>query len=114
MFHKIALTLAATLFATSAVAQTVCAPRATFVDQLGDKYQENPVAVGLTATGSMIEVLAAKDGSWTILITKPGGSTCMVSHGEAWQNVAGLRWAPRPNRHHPGTVVCGVHAAVDV
>ncbi len=98
MFHKIALTLAATLFATHlatpAVAQTVCAPRATFVDQLGNKYQESPVAVGLTATGSMIEVLAAQDGSWTILITKPGGPTCMISHGEAWQNVARVALGP--------------------
>jgi hypothetical protein len=98
MFQKIALTLAAGLFAiqltTPAVAQTVCAPRATFVDQLGNKYQENPVAVGLTATGSMIEVLAAQDGSWTILITKPGGPTCMVSHGEAWQTVAKVALGP--------------------
>ena len=94
MFQKIVLTLAVTVFATSAVAQTVCAPRATFVDQLGEKYDENPVSVGLTATGSMIEVLAAKNGSWTILITKPGGPTCLISHGEAWQTVAKVALGP--------------------
>ena len=94
MFHKIALTLAATVFATSAVAQTVCATRDSFVDQLGTKYEESPIAVGLTATGSMIEVLASKDGSWTIIITKPGGPTCMVSHGEAWQNIAKVAMGP--------------------
>ncbi len=52
--------------------------------------------MGLTATGSMLEVLAAEDGSWTIIITQPGGPTCMVAHGGAWQNVARVASSPSP------------------
>ena len=55
---------------------------------LKDKYSEDPVAVGLANNGGLLEILASKDGAtWTILVTAPGGSTCMVSAGENWRLV---------------------------
>ena len=76
------------LFATagSAAAQsTQCGARAAIVERLSVKYEEAPVSLGITATGSLLEVLASASGSWTIIVTVPGGPTCLVSSGEGWR-----------------------------
>ena len=50
-------------------------------------YGEVPVARGLATGGQMVEVLANDKGTWTMLFTRPGGISCMVLTGEAWQAV---------------------------
>ena len=62
-----------------------CAAREAVLDRLAHSYQEEPVSLGVTATGSLLEVLASPEGSWTIIITVPGGPTCLVSSGEGWR-----------------------------
>ena len=42
-----------------------CAHRADFLNHLSANYKEAPVAMGLTANGGLLEVVASKDGSWT-------------------------------------------------
>ncbi len=64
-----------------------CAPREALLKSLSKNYQEAPVNMGVTSTGSLIEILASPSGSWTILVTVPGGPTCMVSSGEGWRDV---------------------------
>ncbi|MGF1629229.1 MAG: hypothetical protein ACFCUT_07140 [Kiloniellaceae bacterium] len=69
-----------------AAAQThQCAAREAMLTRLADHYHEEPVSIGITATGSLLEVLASPEGSWTIIITVPGGPTCLVSSGEGWR-----------------------------
>ena len=63
-----------------------CAPRDTVLKTLSKNYDERPVSVGVTSAGSLVEVLASPNGSWTIVVTAPGGPTCMVSSGEGWRN----------------------------
>lgn len=63
-----------------------CGARAAVLDRLSDKYGEQPVSIGVTATGSLLEVLASPEGSWTIVVTVPGGPTCLVSSGDGWHN----------------------------
>ncbi|MCC9623926.1 hypothetical protein LPB41_19785 [Thalassospira sp. MA62] len=77
------------LTATSAVgASPVCGDRSKVIDKLSSKYSEEPVAVGVTANGGVIEVLKAPEGeTWTILFTNPSGSSCLVASGEAWQEL---------------------------
>lgn len=55
------------------------------LERLSSDYREEPVSIGVTATGSLLEVLASPEGSWTIIITVPGGPTCLVSSGEGWR-----------------------------
>ena len=83
----IALTaaLAAIGPSTSASAQTVCGARTNFLANLGQKYAEAPTALGLASNGSVLEVLTSKKGSWTIIVTAPNGTTCMVASGESWE-----------------------------
>jgi hypothetical protein len=40
----------------------------------------------VTATGSLLEVLASPSGTWTIIVTIPNGPTCLVSSGEGWRS----------------------------
>lgn len=72
----------------SAHASPVCGDRAKVIDSLSAKYAEEPVAVGVTRNGGVIEVLKAPDGAtWTILFTYPGGPSCLVASGEAWEDL---------------------------
>ena len=61
-----------------------CAARDTIIAKLAKAYAEQPVSLGVTAQGGLLEVLASPDGTWTILVTLPNGPTCLVSHGDGW------------------------------
>lgn len=63
-----------------------CGAREAVLERLSDKYGEQPVSIGVTATGSLLEVLASPEGSWTIVVTVPNGPTCLVSSGDGWHN----------------------------
>ena len=76
-----------TLFTGTTMAQSVCNDRAKFVEQLSGGYAENTVAMGLVNNGSILEILTSNKGSWTILITKPDGISCVVAAGDAWEDV---------------------------
>jgi len=69
----------------AAAQQPQCAARTAVLERLSSTYHEEPVSLGVTATGSLLEVLASPEGSWTIIITVPGGPTCLVSSGEGWR-----------------------------
>ena len=71
---------------SAARAQGVCMAHATMVDQLNERFSEVPVAIGLVGANAMVEVFADADGSsWTLIITKPDGTSCVIIAGEAWQ-----------------------------
>ncbi|NBB83026.1 MAG: hypothetical protein GVY28_06420 [Alphaproteobacteria bacterium] len=80
--------LAATAPATAAATEESCATRESILAYLAKEYAEQPVAMGLANSGGMIEVLTNSAGtSWTILLTKPDGETCMVAAGEGWETL---------------------------
>lgn len=80
-------TLAISVFATPASAQTVCGKRADIVKRLNDGFEEQRRSAGLAADGNLVEVFASKKGTWTIIYTRPGGPTCLVAVGDNWQQV---------------------------
>ena len=49
-------------------AQAACGDRAKMISHLGATYAEQPVAMGLTSSGAVIEVLTSPSGTWTFLI----------------------------------------------
>lgn len=77
-----------------ATAQTVCGKRGEFLQRLSRNYDEAPVAVGLVSNGNVIEVLVSESGSWTIILTRPDGVSCVVAAGEAWQDLPELVSGP--------------------
>jgi len=65
-----------------------CADHATVVERLGEHYGESRQSIGLGSDNSVVEVFASMDtGSWTITVTRPGGPTCLVAAGQAYQYV---------------------------
>lgn len=68
-------------------AQTVCGERAEFVSKLKDGYAEEPVSLGLSSKGAMIEVFASQQGTFSIIVTSPNGVSCLVAAGNSWASV---------------------------
>ncbi|MEQ8964842.1 MAG: hypothetical protein RID91_03370 [Azospirillaceae bacterium] len=67
-------------------AEPDCAARDDVMDYLSKEFAEEPIAMGLANNGGMIEVLTGKDGrTFTILITMPGGETCLIAAGHGWE-----------------------------
>lgn len=97
----IAVTALATGLLFSAVAQaqqapagTVCGERSKFLAHLDKNHKEAPTAMGVTASGRVLEVLTSSDGTWTIIMTHPNGMTCMVTAGQAWEDVERVAMGP--------------------
>ncbi len=63
-----------------------CDQRAKVIGHLAQKYQEAPVAIGVTTSGGIVEVLTSGDGStWTIILSNPNGTSSLVAAGEGWR-----------------------------
>ncbi|WP_296426942.1 hypothetical protein [Yoonia sp.] len=77
------------LAANHAHAETAnCADHAAVVERLAISYGESRQSIGLGSDNAVIEVFASTDtGSWTITATKPGGPTCLVAAGQAFQHL---------------------------
>jgi hypothetical protein len=78
---------AALLTANPTGAQTGnCADHAQVVERLAERYGESRQSIGLGGDNAVVEVFASMDtGSWTITVTQPGGPTCLVAAGQAYQ-----------------------------
>lgn len=71
----------------SAEENALCTQRETLLQSLAKDYTEVPTSMGLTNEGNVVEVLTAKDGmTWTILLSRPDGTSCVVAAGEDWRN----------------------------
>ena len=84
-FSLAAALVAAFLWPSPGEAAPVCRDRKSALEALQRQYGEVPVAQGLDANGGLLEVLASKTGStWTLIVTRPGGKTCVVGFGKDW------------------------------
>ena len=79
------LSMVSANLSTSAVAMTTCGDRDHVVASLSEKFAERHVASGYQSEAGLMEVWASdSDGSWTILLTRPDGQTCVMAHGTHW------------------------------
>jgi hypothetical protein len=87
---------AALIAATNiANAQAPCADHATVVARLAERYGETRQSIGLAADSTVLEVFASREtGTWTITVTQPGGPTCLVASGHAFETLAETLPAP--------------------
>lgn len=66
-----------------------CAPHAVVLERLADRFGESRQSIGLDSNNAVVEVFASlTTGTWTIAVTRPGGLTCLVASGEAFQVMA--------------------------
>lgn len=65
---------------------TTCGPHTDVVKALGDRFHETQSAMALTSAGTLLEVLTADGGAtWTIIVSRPDGLSCVVAAGQDWQ-----------------------------
>ena len=65
-----------------------CGEYETIIKNLAAKYDEAPVSMGVTANGTLLQVLASPDGeTWTVLLIHPTGISCITATGEHWEAV---------------------------
>jgi len=64
-----------------------CGDRHVIVQRLQTNYGEARTGAGLSEGNSgMIEIFASEEtGTWTILLTRPDGQSCLVAAGDSWQ-----------------------------
>lgn len=83
------LTLAALLIASPALSQTVVWPtcglaKAAYAELAG-KYGESRILVLADAPDAIVEIWVSASGSWSLLVTKPDGTTCLYADGDGWE-----------------------------
>ena len=80
---KLLLSLA--LFAGSSsivAAQMLCVERVDMLDRLASEYGEELIEVKMMEEYGLLEVLKSPTkGTWTLLLTKPGGISCVLATG---------------------------------
>ena len=65
-----------------------CAPRSIVVEELKTGYGEGPAGFGIQTSGQLIEIWAAPEtGTWTVLMSLPNGSACVIASGTDWQHL---------------------------
>ncbi len=65
-----------------------CADRERVVARLSEAYGESRQSIGLGTNNTVVETFASLEtGTWTIVVTTPGGPTCLVAAGQAFQLV---------------------------
>jgi len=63
-----------------------CGIRAHVMERLANAYGETRQSIGLGANNQIVEIFASREtGTWTITATTPGGITCLVASGQAYE-----------------------------
>ena len=80
------LLLALVLFAGSSSivsAQMLCVDRVDMLNRLASEYGEELIEVKMMEEHGLLEVLKSRSkGTWTLLLTKPGGISCVLATGK--------------------------------
>ena len=67
--------------------QVACATRAQVTEHLKQKFGETRRSAGLVDSRQILEVWRSDEtGSWTILMTRADGVSCIVAAGSAWHD----------------------------
>lgn len=66
-------------------AQQACASRETIVERLAAGYGETRAGLGIAGNQIVELFVSAETGTWTIVVTRPGGPTCLAASGQNWE-----------------------------
>jgi hypothetical protein len=82
------------LFSSQASAQAVCGKRIDLLTQFARQFEEVPNGIGITDQGALLELLVSPMGTWTMIVTVPGGSACVVATGQNWETLPAVQSKP--------------------
>ncbi len=89
VFAVVAFAFALLLHTAATVkAQPVCMPHDDNRMELQRNFLEAPAAMAIANNGALIELYAKRDkSSWTLVMTRPGGLSCVLVAGEEWNEL---------------------------
>ena len=65
-----------------------CNSRASIVGDLKNGYSEQPIALGVTSAGTVMELWTAANGNtWTLIVTLTNGDSCVIGAGDGWTTI---------------------------
>ncbi|HET6466962.1 MAG TPA: hypothetical protein VFG43_01165 [Geminicoccaceae bacterium] len=68
--------------------EVACRSYGVIAEQLAQGFAERPVAFGIQGDGSLLQIFASKTGeTWTVVLTKPSGRSCIVAEGVGWESL---------------------------
>lgn len=89
--------MAAFLCAPAWTHEIPCSQREKIVSQLQNKYREAVIMRGIVS-GSMMELFYSPSRrSWTVLVTRPDGTSCLILGGENAQLISPSEAPPEGN-----------------
>lgn len=81
-----ALVFGTLALAPPAQAMTICAQRSVIVERLKSGFHESYQGAGLQSASSLVEIWSSEEtGSWTMLLSKADGTSCVIASGMSWQ-----------------------------
>ncbi|MEM7060308.1 MAG: hypothetical protein AAF557_22235 [Pseudomonadota bacterium] len=80
-----AFMLGSTASAQNFLHQSSCGKRDEVTQKLERKFGELQRGTGVVSSRRILELWQSNDGSWTILMTRPDGVTCIMAAGEFWR-----------------------------
>ena len=57
------------------------------------QHQEQRTALGITNGSAVMQLFTSSKGTWTLVLTLPGGPSCIAGAGENWQRIK-----PKPQK----------------
>lgn len=72
----------------NAEAILTCDMREAIISDLKNGYSEQPVALGVTSAGTVMELWTAANGdTWTLMVTLTDGNSCVIGAGDSWTTI---------------------------
>ena len=82
---KVWLVASLLVLAGTAQAQQLCLPHEEAIARLQQLHGETTKGLGVGKRGqSVMELFTSETGSWTILVTRTNGLSCIAASGENW------------------------------
>ncbi len=85
MKRTLTASLVVSLLVLAGSTQAQCLPHEEAIARLQRDYGETAKGLGLGNRGqSVMELFTSRTGSWTVLITRTNGLSCITASGENW------------------------------
>ncbi len=83
---RVTIALALLAATPSARAEQACADHAAVVKKLAERFGETLKSLGLHRNDAVVEIYSSETtGTWTILMTRPDGISCLLAAGQLWE-----------------------------
>ncbi len=82
------VSLAPPAFSQGMNPRTICSSRDAITTGLQQKFEETQKGAGLETGSRLFELWHSPEtGSWTILLTRPNGTSCIMASGSTWKDI---------------------------